>query len=112
MVNRDGFLRYWRVAKKTRRLGIFVCVTSHVIRQRGNLCGISGATSRRTAPPTLSRHFSRAKIGHLVVDVLEPLFYAMLEMVGGDLSSWDTDVILGELLGSLFSSRSATTDAN
>lgn len=48
---------------------------------------------------------SRAKIGHLVVDVLEPLFYAMLEMVGGDLSLWDTDVILGELPGSPFSSH-------
>lgn len=37
------------------------------------------------------------KVGHLVVDVLEPLFYTMLDMAGGNVSSWDTNVILGEL---------------
>lgn len=27
---------------------------------------------------------------------MEPVFYAMLNMAGGDLSNWDTNVILGE----------------
>lgn len=59
---------------------------------------------RKNGPSYLSHYpFCFAKIGHLVVDVLEPLFYAMLEMVGGDLSLWDTDIILGELFGCPYS---------
>lgn len=84
--------------------GPFECVTSHVMWQRGKNCVTPRGylPDERPLPPPPP---SRSKIGHLVVDVLEPLFYAMLEMVGGDLSLWDTDVILGELLGSFFSSR-------
>lgn len=36
------------------------------------------------------------QVGHLMVDVMEALFYTMIDMAGGDVSSWDTDIILGK----------------